>query len=459
MRDRRPLLLLVLALPAWLLAGCPGGDGPEPPPPPVQEPPPTNRPPSVSEPDGGAPTPSDAAAMPDGPPAPAQPFECKSEETVLLTADSTITVGKTAGAAIIGCRGPITNVTWTQTDGPRVELLSGNTQAISFDVPEVGTYTFQVSYGLSTGINGVGTVSVRAAAPSTPSRVTVRADQAVRSQGNTSVRAWPTLAVGEVMAGISWEQTRGPTVMLDMADPRRIVFKAPDVAGDTILGFRAIVRTTGGATDVDDVMVVVEKATPVPMNGTFSRTHVSRVYPYKRNSKYANVLVSCVFRPDLTSATGCALSTLPLLAQATPGRSDPHRRPGDGEGAGLPRLDGCQLRAVPDHPGPGRRLRRMLGAVTAVVIGAHVRPLALLRGHRRHLPGRHLPVAAARRARFDRRGARLPGRLRRRPRPSRACPAGPSTTTMPGPATAGTPAPPAPSTPSPTSSGACCFTS
>jgi hypothetical protein len=327
----------------------------------------------MAEPDAGTPAPGDAAA-PDGPPAPAQPFECKSDETVLLTADPVIAVGKTAGAAIIGCRGPITTITWTQTEGPPVELLSAHTQAISFDVPEVGTYSFQASYGLSTGINGVGTVNVRAVAPSVPSRIAVRVDQAVRSLGNTSVRAWPTLAVGEVMAGISWEQTRGPTVMLDMADPRRIVFKAPDVAGDTILGFRATVRTTGGATDTDDVMVVVEKAAPVPMNGTFSRTHVSRVYPYKRNSRYANVLVSCVFRPDLTSATGCALSTLPLLAQTTAAGQ-------------IPTVDQVMERVLVSHDWMGANfeqflatqdpdgdLRRMLGAVTAVVIGAHVRP-------------------------------------------------------------------------------------
>ena len=93
------------------------------------------------------------------------------------------------------------------------------------------------------------------------SRLTVRSDQAVRKLGNASVRAWPTLALGEVMADITWQQLEGPTVKLDLARiPRRIVFQAPDVARDTLLTFRATVRTTGGATDSDDVLVVVENA-------------------------------------------------------------------------------------------------------------------------------------------------------------------------------------------------------
>jgi hypothetical protein len=371
MHDRQPRF--VFALPLLLLAACPEGGGPGPTVPPGLEPPPSNPPPpSVSGPDAAAP--ADAAPMPDAPPLPTQAFECMTGEPVLVTADPVVLVGKTAGAAVLGCRGALTTVAWTQTAGPPVELLSATTQAISFEPPDEGIYSFQVNYGLATGINGIGTVDVRAVVPPTPSRITVRTDQAVRSQGNTSVRAWPTLAVGEVMAGISWEQTRGPTVMLDMGDSRRIVFKAPEVTADTILGFRATVRTTSGVTDVDDVMVVVENAPQAPMGGTFSRTHVSRVYPYRRNTKYANVLVPCVFKAELNTTNGCPLSTLPLLGQQTPAGQ-------------IPTVDQVMERVLVSHDWMGANFeqflqtqdtdgdfRRMLGSITAVVIGAHVRP-------------------------------------------------------------------------------------
>ncbi len=303
-----------------------------------------------------------------------QPFACSGTDLVLVTADLQVQTGKTAGAAIIGCKGPITEVSWTQTAGPHVDLLSASSQAISFDAMEEGTYSFQVMYRLATGNGGTGSATVRVVPAPVPSRITVRADQAVRRLGNTSVRAWPTLALGEVLGEITWQQLQGPTVMLDTADPRRIVFQAPDVSSDTILGFRATVRTTSGVTDVDDVMVVVENAPQASMGGIFTRTHVSRVYPYRRNGKYANVLQSCVFRPELTSTTGCALSILPLIAQQTPAGQ-------------IPTVDQIMDRVLVSHDWMGANfeqflmtqdpdgdLRRMLGAVTAVVIGAHVRP-------------------------------------------------------------------------------------
>ena len=68
----------------------------------------------------------------------ARPGGLPPDEPVLVVADRSV-VGKTAGAAIVGCAGPLPDVSWTQTAGPAVELLSARTQAISFDPPEPGT--------------------------------------------------------------------------------------------------------------------------------------------------------------------------------------------------------------------------------------------------------------------------------------------------------------------------------
>jgi hypothetical protein len=314
---------------------------------------------------------------PDPPQAP-PPVACPSDDRVLVVADRRVPVGKTAGAAIIGCDGPLPDVTWVQTAGTPVPLLSHRTQAISFDPPEPGTYAFTVSYRQSDGTGGSvtrsKTASVVVTSAAAPSRLTVRSDQAVRELGNISLRAWPTLAFGEVMAEISWQQLEGPMVKIETADPRRIVFKAPEVERDTALVFRATVRTTGGVSDSDNVLVVVESHPQGTADGFFARIHVSRVHPFRRASKYADQLVRCVFSPELNGTNGCPLSTLPLIAhETTTGQ--------------LPTIDQIMDRVLVSHDwagenfeqflltqDPDQDFRRMFAAVTAIVIGVHIRP-------------------------------------------------------------------------------------
>jgi hypothetical protein len=309
-----------------------------------------------------------------GPPPSPHAVECPAGEAVLLAADTAVAVGKTAGAAVIGCSGPLSDVVWTQLGGAPVAPLAARTQVISFDPPEVGTYAFQVSYRQDGGALQNRIVTISAFSPPAGSTITVRGDQAVRERGNTSVRAWPTLAAGDLLAEITWQQLGGPSVELDRADPRRIVFKAPEVARDTALSFRATLRTTSGRVEVDDVLVVVENATPPAPDGIFARQHLSRVFPYRPASKYAGVLVPCVWSPLLLPSNGCPLSRLPLIAQETP--------PGQ-----IPSVDQIMDRLLVSHDWMGANFeqylltqdrdgdfRRMFAAVTAVVIGAHVRP-------------------------------------------------------------------------------------
>jgi hypothetical protein len=91
----------------------------------------------------------DAESGPTGPTAPPlnpSPTCTNAAQPFSVVADASVAVGRTAGAVVAGCSGALSNVSWQQTGGPAVTLLSARTQAISFDPPSTGTYTFNVSF-------------------------------------------------------------------------------------------------------------------------------------------------------------------------------------------------------------------------------------------------------------------------------------------------------------------------
>ncbi|MGZ8255061.1 MAG: hypothetical protein ACXWVT_09430, partial [Burkholderiaceae bacterium] len=321
--------------------------------------------------DGGAPAPSPV------PPASAGPSPtCRGTDTYSAVADTGVVVGKAAGAVLAGCVGPVTNVQWTQTGGPGVALLSAKSQAISFEPASPGTYTFSVSFTDASGASRTLGVTTTALAAASPSAVLARVDQAVRKGGKVSLRAWPAAATGET---ITWTQTAGPLVTLDTTDPNRVLFTAPDVAQDTTLVFRVTRRLAAGTTDTDDVMVLVENHAQAPAGAdqyAFSDMHVSRTYGYRPAGPYASVLVPCTFDANLqyfgAGTNACSMATLPFLHQTTNGA--------------VPTVSQIMDRVVVSHDWMGQvfeeflttqasdDLKRLFNGVTAIVIGAHVRP-------------------------------------------------------------------------------------
>ncbi|HZA96194.1 MAG TPA: hypothetical protein VE421_08645 [Burkholderiaceae bacterium] len=301
---------------------------------------------------------------------------CTGSEAFSAVADALVAVGKPAGAVVAGCTGPISDVQWTQTSGPAVTLMSAKTQAISFEPPSEGTYSFTVTFTDAGGAQRSASVSMNAS-PTAPV-VLVRADHAVREGGNVSLRAWPALASGETN---TWIQVNGPLVRLDSSDPNRVLFVAPEVTRDTALKFR-VIRRTASSEDTDDVFVLVEnheQAPPDP-NGTlpfvFSDLHVSRTYAYRATGPFAGSLVRCTYEANLQYTGGstnlCPLSTLPFLHQTTAGA--------------VPTVDQIMDRVVVSHDWMGEAFEQLLrtqasedmlrlfNGVTAVVIGAQVRP-------------------------------------------------------------------------------------
>ena len=296
-----------------------------------------------------------------------------------VSADSTVTVGKAGGATVASSCGALTNVAWRQTQGPTLTLMSARTQAISFEPVLAGAYGFSVDFRDPNGTPRSLSVTVNAELPTTPVGVLVRADQAVREGGKASVRAWPAATAGET---ITWTQVAGPAVALDASDPNRVLFTAPAVSVDTLLVLRATRQLVGGGTDSDDVRVLVENYEQAPSDPSntgpyvFSDTHVARAYPYRAAGPFAAALVSCTYEANLqyfgAGANMCPLSTLPFLHQTT--------------GGAVPTVSQIMDRVVVSHDWMGEvfeqflttqandDLKRLFNGVTAIVIGAHVRP-------------------------------------------------------------------------------------
>jgi hypothetical protein len=270
------------------------------------------------------------------------------------------------------------DITWTQVSGPTVNLLANRTPTVSFESAVTGTVVLRADATLVDGTAGQATVSVPVtAAATTTSTITVRLDHSVRTLTNTSVRAWPTLRGGETLSTITWTQTEGPSVTMDTTDNRLLTFKAPDVAQDTVLKFRATMTTSSGRQDSDDVIIGVERQGPAPRDGEFDQT--ARVHPYRVMGAYASVLQRCVYDNSIyyissNNTNFCTVRTLPLLS----------------EEAGLgnvPTIEQVMGRVLVTHDFLGANFerflrekdangdfRRLLASVTAVVIGSHVRP-------------------------------------------------------------------------------------
>lgn len=280
--------------------------------------------------------------------------------------------GKNAAASVVGCSGAIAQPLWQQSGGPAVEILSDKTQTISFDPPAAGSYRFDLSFVDPAGMARTHSVAIDVTASAAPSLVTLRASHSVRMGGNVSVRAWP--AAGTAVQSIGWSQVEGPLVQLDTRDPYVAIFTAPVVGSDTAIRLRATLTTTGGATDSDEVLVLVERHQQASAgDATWRGQFVSRVYPYRAGSPYGGALLPCTYDTALSNSALCALSRLPFLAQQN--------------GGALPTVDQVMDRVLVSHDWLGRNFenflrtqdaqgdfRRMLMSTTALVLGTHVRP-------------------------------------------------------------------------------------
>ena len=192
--------------------------------------------------------------------------------------------------------------------------------------------------------------------------------------GNASVRAWP--AAGAGVQSIQWTQLEGPAVSLNTSDPYVAIFTAPTVSSDTAIRLRATLTTTGGATDSDEVMVLVERHVQAAANDAgrvvVRRARVARA-PVPQHQPICRRPRALRLRRRTTRRNLCPLSRLPFLAQQN--------------GGAPPTVEQVMDRVLVSHDWLGRNFetflrtqdaqgdfRRMLMSTTAIVLGTHVRP-------------------------------------------------------------------------------------
>jgi hypothetical protein len=308
------------------------------------------------------------------PPVPSPPSGC----IVRILADTSIEAGKTAGATVQTCSGGMmSDISWSQLSGPAVSLPAARSPTVSFEPGATGTVRLRADVVLADGTSANATADIAVAAAPSGSFVTLRTDHSVRPETDTSVRAWPTLVNDETVASIVWTQLEGPVVTMDTTDNRLLMFKTPKVSTDTVLKFRAVMTTSSGRKDQDDVTVGIEIQAAKPNGYMFDATE--RVHPYRQGAVYSGALARCtydisMYYLDSTRNNFCSAGTLPLLqAEAGPG--------------GVPSVAQIMGRVLVSHDflganfeqflltqDPNQDFRRLLAGVSAIVIGSHVRP-------------------------------------------------------------------------------------
>jgi hypothetical protein len=297
--------------------------------------------------------------------------------SVQIVADGIVEAGKTAGATALACNGALADVHWTQVGGPAVSLLAAGSPTVAFEPATTGTVRLRADVHLADGSAASANADILVTAAPGGSFVTVRADHSVRPDTNTSVRAWPTLVDGETLRDIVWTQVAGPSVTMDTTNNRLLMFKAPKTDTDIVLKFRAVMTTSSGRQDQDEVMVGVETQGATPNGFMFDSTE--RVHPYRSAGVYGGVLARCaydisLYYLDSSKNNFCSSATLPLLqTEAGPGA--------------IPSVAQIMGRVLVSHDflganfeqflltqDPKLDFRRLLGGVSAIVLGSHVRP-------------------------------------------------------------------------------------
>jgi hypothetical protein len=297
---------------------------------------------------------------------------------VRIVGDTLAESGTTAGATAQSCAGePLKEVSWSVASGTQVELYGTRSPTVAFSTATQGAVRLRADAVLADGSNASATLDVTVQPAAATSYVSVQYDHAVRPDTDTSVRALPRLASGDGVQNITWTQVEGPTVSMNTSEQGLLMFKAPAVSADTVLRFRATMTTQRGVTDSDDVRISVDRPAAAPhADAVFA--NAQRVTPYVAAGPYAAVLQRCVYDTALyyTSGTAnnvCTAGTLPLLQQ-------------DAGQGGVPTTSQVMARVLVSHDFLGKNfeaflnqdahgdIRRMLGGVTAIVIGSHVRP-------------------------------------------------------------------------------------
>ncbi len=206
--------------------------------------------------------------------------------------------------------GGVSAYAWTQTAGPGVTLINGDTATPSFTAPSVTmaeTLTFRLAVTDNDPLNpkrSADTVDITVEPPNAPPTADAGPDQSVTERSAVSLDGTGSTDTDGTIASYAWTQTAGASVTLTNADTAAPAFTAPgvDAAGETLTFELTVIDDDGDAnTDPVDIVVnndpalttpptavagadqVVSAGDIVTLNGTFSSDGDGTITAYDWN--------------------------------------------------------------------------------------------------------------------------------------------------------------------------------
>ena len=260
----------------------------------------------------------------------------------------------------------VSDISWQQTGGPIVPILSPNAKTIAFTAPESGTYTFTASYRLG------GTETTKdfdVTVSSNQQAVNARLGHSVVEGNKISILA-ETLSTSDYN-NLTWRQIAGPRVSIpaeDLTGMSGLFIDAPQVEEDSIITFE--VSLNDSDTQKDQVSILIEDV-PNILNNAYFEDPVAKTAAYVKSTQFERALNDCVYNNTISSS--CTIGKLPVLGQSIASIT--------------PTVDEVMERVVVSHPWMAERfktflieydthgdLKRLLRATTAVVISYDIRP-------------------------------------------------------------------------------------
>ncbi|GIU54051.1 hypothetical protein [Shewanella sp. KT0246] len=277
--------------------------------------------------------------------------------------EQTYTAGQSATilASVVNTDSAGLTYQWQQTSGPALSLVSENSPVLSFIIPESGEYSFSVNVsGNQTDL----TESVSITANASINQLNINSDHQVVEGNGVSLRV---ARINDLIVDeIEWCYFSNQAVELDLTNPERPLFTAPNVNSDSVIGLKATGQFAG-ETLSDEVFVLVTNESTI--SSPYFDQPVARTYSYKDSSKYAANASNCVYSNQLNQT--CNIADLPLVGQV----------------ANSENVQSVMDRVVVSHDWMGENFEtfltqadpnsdfiKLLQSVTAVVISYDVRP-------------------------------------------------------------------------------------
>ncbi|MGH9991467.1 MAG: PKD domain-containing protein [Nitrososphaera sp.] len=163
--------------------------------------------------------------------------------------------------------------TWTQVEGPTIQLQGANTATAYFSAPSVSESGARLVFKLAVvddeGNGSEDTVVVRVTnedSSSHPPSIATIEDSAVYEGDKVVLIASAYDRDGDTLT-YSWTQNRGPLVVVTGANTAALSFNAPEVSSNTTLSFQLAVTDDEGRNAYETVLVVVRNLPEETVSG------------------------------------------------------------------------------------------------------------------------------------------------------------------------------------------------